>query len=108
MGAAVAIFGAHSLKKEQDSAFLAESKNALNVAAKNLTNDIYDEICRRIEDGLAKVERNLFDCISYCCENIMDSLIKALNEKKQSGDDYAQQREKLNNVKHRLEVALQG
>ena len=108
VGTAIAIFGSHSIKQEQDAKFLSESKDALLTAAKNMTNDLYDEACRWIKDGLAQMEQNISDCIAACCQNIMDSLIAALNDKKQSGDDYAQQLGKLNDIKSRLEVALNG
>lgn len=108
VGTAIAIFGSHSIKQEQDAKFLSESKDALLTAAKNMTNDLYDEACRWIKDGLAQMEQNLSDCIAACCQNIMDSLIAALNDKKQSGDDYAQQLEKLNDIKSRLEATLNG
>ena len=108
VGAAVAIFGSRSIKDEQDAKFLAKSKDALLAAAKNMTNDLYDEACRWIKNGLAQMEQNLSDCIAACCQNIMDSLITTLNDKKQSGEDYAQQLEKLNDMKSQLEAVLNG
>lgn len=108
VGAAIAIFGSRSIKQKQETAFLAESKEAMLKAAKDMTSDLYNEACRWIKDGLDKIEQNLSDCIAACCQNIMDSLITALKDKKQSSDDYAQQLEKLKDIKQQLEEALYG
>lgn len=106
VGTALAVFGSRSVKQEQDAQFLAKSKDALIVAAKNMSNELYDEACRWIKDGLAQTDENLSACIAACCQNVMDNLLKALNDQKQIGGDCAQRLDKLNGLKQQLEAFL--
>ena len=106
VGTAIAVFGSRSVKQEQDARFLAESKDALIVAAKNMSNELYDEACRWIKDGLAQTDQNLSECIAACCQNVMTELLKALNDQKQIGGDYARRLDKLTEAKQQLENLL--
>ena len=106
VGTALAVFGARSVKQEQHAQFLAKSKDALIVAAKNMSNELYDEACRWIKDGLAQTDENLSACIAACCQNVMDNLLKTLNDQKQIGGDCAQRLDKLTEAKQRLETLL--
>lgn len=106
VGAAVAIFGSRSVKKDQEAAFLAESRDALLEAAKNMNAALYDEANRWINEGMTQLEQKVSDCISACCQNVMEILIKTLTDKKNDNSDYARQLETLNDLKRQIENAL--
>lgn len=102
IGAAVAVYGSHKVKQTGEKAFLESNRQSLIMASEEMCREIYDDMIVWADDVIASIEKKLTVCIEECYQKMMDTMIRALNNRKADRSDYAGKLKRLTDMKEEI------
>lgn len=102
IGAAVAVYGSRKVKQTGEEAFLENSRQSLITASEEMCREIYDDMIVWADTVITSIEKNLTICMEECYQKMMDTMLQALNNRKEDQSDYAGKLKQLADMKEEI------
>lgn len=107
VGAAVAVFGSKTIRKEENRRLLEANRQGLYEEAEAYSHRCFGDVTSWLDDSIAGIESEMSERIGECYQKITDTLIQALSERKRDQRDQTEHIAKLSELGEELEKELE-